>query len=339
MPALLHFCHRRLVDLRAWGISHASAERTPQGMNNDTYFVRAGVRGYVLRVYRNTAEPGHVRDEHDLLGALALLELPFAVPIPARTTSGDTLAVLELEDGPRLAALFERIPGAPARMIARDARRAGRAIAQLDLALARVDRPVRAPATIRDVHPLIPEPLDALEDLGAEQRRAARELIARVETEHDALAGSLPRQIVHGDFAYGNVLVDDHAVTGVIDFEFASADVRAADLACALYVTAVRSGEDQRWRLLEALAAGYRRSLALDPVEAAAIPALMRRRNAFGVIHWLGRQRQGIASPDEPLARIARGLMLSAWLDEHAPRVVATVMGAVGGSSPMRRAE
>ena len=100
-----------------------------------------------------------------------------------------------------------------------------------------------------------------------------------------------------------------------------------------MYVTTVRGDEQRRWPLLEALAAGYRRSLPLDPLEIAAIPDLMRRRSAFGLVHWIGRYRQGIAPKQEPLDRVGRAVMLGDWLDLHAARVAAT---AAGGFKPTR---
>ena len=60
------------------------------------------------------------------------------------------------------------------------------------------------------------------------------------------------------------------ARSGIVDFEFSGPDLRAADLACAIYITVVRSSEAERWPAIEALVAGYRRALALDPIEAAA---------------------------------------------------------------------
>jgi homoserine kinase type II len=319
----------RSPDLAAWPITSTAVSRAPDGRNNDTYFVDAAEGSYVLRVYQNTADPERVRDEHDLLGLLALHDLPFATPELVRTTSGDTLAVLESDHGPRLAALFVRIPGKEAAMITRDARLAGRALAQLDRALGQVPRAIKTPATIRDVHPLVPDPLDAIRELDLGHRYAiARELFERVDAAHDTLDASLPRQIVHGDFAFLNVLIHEGEVSGLVDFEFASSDFRAADLACALYVTTVRSSDADRWPLLEALAAGYRRALALDPTEIAAIPELMRRRSAFGLIHWIGRQLQGIASPNEAIERIDRAAMLARFLHEHADRVAAVAAGA-----------
>jgi homoserine kinase type II len=336
------------ADLRAWAITPTSRRRSEHGFNNDTFFVSAREGEFVLRVYRNTADPQRVRDEHDLLARLAMQELPFAVPVPLRTEEGDTLAVLESDAGPRLAALFDRIPGEPASLDVPNARLAGRALGQLDAALGRLDLPVRAPATLRDVHPLVSDPHAALADLAAERRveasgpaldrgldsfDRAHAIFDRVDAAREAIAASLPRQIIHGDFAFPNLLVDDGAVTGVLDFEFAGADVRAGDLACAMYVTVVRGDPARRWELLEALAAGYRRALPLDPLEVAAIPDLMLRRSAGGIVHWLGRWQQGIAPRAEPEARVGRSLRFVQWLDANAPRVAATV---AGGFKPPR---
>src|SRR5439155_22894601 len=128
-----------------------------------------------------------------------------------------------------------------------DARLAGRALAQLDVALARLDLPVRTPITLRDVHPLVPDPMAALDDLDLGPYRAGTiELFDRIITSHDALASSLPLQIVHGDFGYINVLLEGDKVTGLLDFEFAEPDMRAADLACAIYITGVRTPDAQR---------------------------------------------------------------------------------------------
>jgi homoserine kinase type II len=85
----------------------------------------AGARGggqrsrggaYVLRVYRNTADPGRVGYEHALLRALQRETLPFAVPCPVRTPEGATaMPVAPASPGgaPALAALFPQLPGGP----------------------------------------------------------------------------------------------------------------------------------------------------------------------------------------------------------------------------------
>jgi len=325
----------QLRDLAPWPIAATAIRRSEHGLNNDSYFVTAREGEFVARVYRNTADPARVRDEHDLLARLAQQELPFRVPVPLKTSDGDTLAVLETADGPRLASLSERIPGEPAPLDVPNARLAGRALAQLDGAFGRLDLPVRQPATLRDVHPLVPEPLAALDELDIGARAdPVRAVLDRVIAEHDALVASLPRQLIHGDFAFPNTLVEARKVTGMLDFEFAGADHRAADVAGALYVIAVRSDPRQTWAVLDAFLAGFRRSLEIDPLEAAAVPSLMLRRASFGLVHWIGRWRQGIAPRDEPLARVDRTTRFAAWLETNAPRVA---LAAAGEAAPAPR--
>lgn len=244
------------ADLRAWGVVPTDIAHATHGLNNDSHFVSSDEGEFVLRVYRNTADPARVRDEHDLLGRLQPQDLPFAVPSPAPTKDGDTLAVLETADGPRLAALFHRIPGDPATLDVVNARLAGRALAQLDAAFGRLDLPVRPPATLRDVHPLVTDPTESLDDLETGQRDAVARIFERVDASHGPMAVSLPRQIVHGDFAFPNVLVAEARVTGMLDFEFAGPDIRAVDLATAMYVISVRAPESDRWHVLEAFASG-----------------------------------------------------------------------------------
>lgn len=317
------------MDLSAWPITPRRIERTPHGLNNETFFVSADEGEFVLRLYRNTAEPKRVRYEHQILGLLAQQELPFQVPAPLRTRESDTVGVLETDAGPRLATVFFRIPGEPARGTVHDAHMAGRALGQLDVALAQLDIPVAMPITLADVHGLVPDPIAALEDLelGPDRARITG-LFEHVLTTRDMLVASLPRQLVHGDFGYINVLMDGDVVTGLLDFEFAEGDVRAADLACAIYITVVRTEQAERWPMLESLISGYRRALPLDPAEAAAVPDLLLRRSAFGIVHWIGRWRGGLCGPDEPLARVDRNALLTAWLDVNAPRLALAVAGA-----------
>src|SRR5207244_10543317 len=47
----------------------------------------------------------------------------------------------------------------------------------------------------------------------------------------DPLYASLPQQVTHGDFGFGNLLLRDGTVIGYLDFEHSGWDVRAMDLA------------------------------------------------------------------------------------------------------------
>jgi Ser/Thr protein kinase RdoA (MazF antagonist) len=317
-----------LAQLAPWPITPTSIAPTGSGVNNETYYVDATEGQFVLRVSRNTADPRRVRYEHELLGRLVAQELPFKTPVPLKTRENDTLAVFESDEGPQLATLFFRIPGEPGSATTALAYPAGRALGQLDAALARVDLPVREPIALADVHALVPDPLTALDDLDLEPDRSRiAQLFERVVTATAMLSATLPAQIVHSDFAFPNALFDEKVVTGLVDFEMAEPDLRAADLACAIYITIVRAAPNDRWSVLDALIGGYRRSLPLDPTEAAAIPDLLLRRSAFGIVHWIGRWRAGLCGPDEPLARVKRNGLLTEWLDANAARLALTVAG------------
>src|SRR2546428_11618324 len=107
------------------------------GYQNRTSYVSCATGDFVLRVYTNVSDPSRQRFEHELLRRLGAAGLPFAIPHPVPSTSGDTLRVV---DG-RLAALFVRIAGEPASEDDPVARRRGAAaLADVDPALGALGR-------------------------------------------------------------------------------------------------------------------------------------------------------------------------------------------------------
>jgi Ser/Thr protein kinase RdoA (MazF antagonist) len=318
------------IDLTRWPITPRALERIGPGVNNETYAVEAAEGAFVLRIYRNAAEPEAVRPEHELLGRLALIDLPFEIPRLVAGREGDTIVVLETPDGPALAALFHRIAGAPPPIDPPHARAAAAALARLDIALAAIDQSIgRAWVSPRNVHPLVDDPAAALDDLDLGQDAdAIRASLEQVDFEEHPLVASLPRQIIHGDFGLSNTLVRNGRVVGVVDFEFAGPDVRAMDLATLIYITVVRTPPDRRWPVLHALCAGYRSVLSLDPTEIGAVPSLILRHAAISFGHWTGRWRQGLSPIDDARERARRIARLATWLSDEGPRLVAVASGA-----------
>jgi Ser/Thr protein kinase RdoA (MazF antagonist) len=137
--------------LAAWALPRPWTVRPAGGMNNHSVHVTTPAGDYVLRIYRNTADPRRVGYEHDLLRALQRAGLPFAVPCPVATPTGATTvpAAPEHADGagrPALAALFPRLPGGPPSTDdLAQVRAAGEALAALHRALARVTLPSALP--------------------------------------------------------------------------------------------------------------------------------------------------------------------------------------------------
>jgi len=301
-----------------------------EGYQNATLFVGCASGDYVLKIYSNVAELGHRRFEHELLVRLALAGLPFAVPRPVPLADGDTLGSI---DG-RPASLFVRIEGdALPKDGGAHVRPAAAALARLDVAMSLLDsfghRPPRFEGDLGRVHPLVDDIGEAVEDAGLD---AARTTILHRALDHASeLAGpvyaSLPRQVTHGDFGFGNAIVKDGVVTGVVDFEHAGIDVRAMDLAAALYRFPAHEnalGECERF------GRAYSAVLPLDITEVAALPALLLVRSGVFVAHWVGRYRAGIATLDEVRPRAARALFTAGWVEDNGAELVHRAMGWIG---------
>ena len=312
-------------------------EQVSTGTNNLTYLVGTPGGPYFLRVYRNTDDPARIRYEHALLAALQHAGLPFAVPAPLATDRGETY--IEVEDGEKhaIAALFPAIAGVHPRLgdIAQAAV-CGEALAALDLALARteVDPSLPRLGTYGDlprVHPLVPDPVRMVEELPAPPRERSllhsflEDLLASIPD----LYVRLPRQVIHSDFSRGNALVVEDRVSGVLDFEVASPDIRAMDLAVGLWSFGLAARRSRNlWSLVEAFARGYGRLTAPTPGEIDALPILLRLREATSLVHWFGRFRQGLATEAGIAERETATLSLDDWLHVHGEELIRRVEDA-----------
>ncbi|SDT25828.1 phosphotransferase enzyme family protein [Actinopolymorpha singaporensis] len=323
-----HGAPTNLTDLLArWRVPAPDAVRPAgPGTNNSVHVVEAGGRRYVVRGYQNQSAD-RVAAEHRLLTGLADVGLSFAVPRPLPTRDGATF--VPTPSGP--VALFGYLPGRPAGRTTRDLALAGEVLAYLDLALAELPAGL-APADWRhplsEVHPAVPD----LGELAAELARvlpgeqgddpgwlhAAAE---RVDAMRVRWWETLPVQVVHNDFALGNLLVhDDGRPSAVLDFEFAGLDLRVADLVGAVSMaTAEWQPSD---RATDVLCRAYLSRLPLSTAERAAFPDLLRLRALESLVWRAGRWRQGQARLDEVRDRLAGARQLDRWLEQHGPTLV-----------------
>jgi homoserine kinase type II len=300
------------------------------GYQNATLFVRCAAGEYVLKIYSNTGERAHRRFEHELLGRLALAELPFAVPRPVRGADGDTLHVV---DG-QLAALFlliegEALPKDGGAYVAR----AAAALARLDVTLGELERfdnrPPRFDGDLRRVHPLVDDLDEAAAESGLDDARAEtlRRILQRTSELATPLYASLPSQLIHGDFAFGNTLVKQGVIAGLVDFEHSGWDVRAMELAAALYRFPAHDdplGESDRF------GRAYCAVLPLDLTELGALPALLLVRSGVFVAHWVGRRRAGLADIDDVRPRAGRALFTAEWVTDNGEELVRRALGWIG---------
>jgi len=296
--------------LPLWGIDPSSRlSRLERGESNRTYRVDAADGTYALRIYGDRAT-GPVRFEHELLVALAGVELPFATPVPVALAAGGTVAVAEEPAGPRLAALFRWIPGQnPDDDDVAAMALGGAALGRLDRALAEVRTTLGPPAfggDITRVHPAVTD-LASLGELDDEARAYVRRAADRAARGY----AGLPQQLVHGDFAFGNVLLEGGRVSGMLDFEFAGVDARAMELAAALVIVLSKGNGEALWR---PFVRAYLATHPLSAPERAAIPDLIVARCAVVLVWWIGRHRMD-ATPHERLERhVRRALVLEEWV-------------------------
>jgi homoserine kinase type II len=317
--------------LDAWGLSRPRAiAKAEGGYQNATLFVSCETGEFVLRVYSNVVDPARQRFEHELLRRLGTAELSFAVPRPLPSDDGDTLRVI---DG-RLAVLFGRIPG---ETIAKDGGpyldRAAAALAELDVALAQLlefeHRPPIFDGDLTRVHPLVDDLAEAVGESGLDRDRGSALMrdLERTAELAPLLYSSLPQQVTHGDFAFGNTLVHNGRVTGLLDFEHSGIDVRAMDLAVALYRF---PAYDDALGQADAFGRAYSSVLPLDPTEIVALPALLELRAGLSLMHWIGRMRAGLAAIEDIRPRAGRAAFTYEWVRANGNELVRHGIGWIG---------
>lgn len=316
--------------LSAWELGEPRMLRsTEAGINNLSRFVDTPGGTFFLRVYLNTNELGHIRYEHALLIALADADLSFAVPRPLLTCSGESFTRVQDSKGDMIASLFPLIPGQhPRRGDVSATVLCGEALAELDDALARVVVDPRLPryGTYGDLaggySPTTIEQLPIPRERKLQLIASFEELLGEVPR----LYADLSRQTIHSDMYPANSLIHDGRVTGILDFEFASPDLRAMDFAVGIKAFGLSVSETtDKWACIEAFARGYSRRISLTYAEVVALPVLLRLGMAASLVHWLGRLERGYTTEADIVERSGDLLALDEWLDAHGERLVERV--------------
>jgi homoserine kinase type II len=275
----------------------ARIEERNSGMNNTTrYAVLENGQVQVLRIYENHRSTQKLAVEHELLLQLVRQELPFQIPCPLHTSQGGTWTIAP--DG-KLAALFSYLPGAKPTDDRHDLSYAyGRVAGQLTLAMEGLQL---------DAAPSYP-PYDELLDPDTEEVAMSARRLYQSDPDLTALAGDagelldildslsgkaesirrLNRQWIHGDFSYANALVEGEYILAVLDFEFATRDLRAMELAVCLAEQLSAPGGLSA-NVVKDMMAGYRSVRALETEELKWLPELIQLRKLDVFLHFLHR--------------------------------------------------
>ncbi len=316
----------------AWPVAGPWSLTPLQGGTNNLIW-RVGTadgQSYVLRLTPDITRIPRIRYEAALLQALQGKQLPFLLPIPLQAKSGDMIVSFEQETGtPALATLQPLLPGSlPERDDSSNASQAGSTLALLDVALATLPeiqppegfQPLPPFGELADWHPLVPDPLAAIELLPIERdwARQIRANLSRVIEMNDVLYTQLPQQLLHRDYDPANILMHDRQVTAVLDFEFAGTDIRALDICVALSWWPVNLlGTGKEWDIIDALGKAYLSHFPLSEAELLAIPDLWRLRDATSLVHRMGRYLAGLETDDRMQGRVRHSLWREMWLSAN----------------------
>lgn len=290
----------------------------------------AGGERYVLRLFPDLTQLPRLRYEATLLMALSNVDLPFRLPLPIRTRTGESIAFLEQEaETLAFAILSPFLPGEhPDRNDPSLVPPAGAAMAALDNALAALPKraatdrfePTFSYRGLVSGYAPVPDPLAAVERLPIERdgARQIQNILAPVLEEVPDLYVRLPQQLLHLDYDPANIFMEDRRVTAVFDFEFAGVDLRVIELCVALSWWPVNQmGTGKEWAVMDAFATAYVAGFPLSEEELRAIPDVLRLRDAGSLVHRMARYFAGRETDATIQQRVEHSLWREAWLVAH----------------------
>ncbi len=290
---------------------------------------------YVLRLIPDLSRIPRVHYEAALLEALTSRQPSFSLPMPLKASNGDTVVLFEQEIGTQAGAVLTYL--LPGRLLDRNnlslATHGGVTLAWLDHALAILPEtfvPQGNPlqqtyGQLACSHPLAPDPLITIEQLPIERETMLQmqHILATTIAAVDNLYRSLPQQLLHCDYAPGNILVQENQITAILDFEFAGVDLRVLEICVALSWWPINVlGTGKEWDIIDAFGNAYIKHFPLDEAELLAFPNIWRLRDATSFVHRMGRYMAGLETNARIQDRVQHSLWREAWLSANQETLV-----------------
>lgn len=281
-----------------------------EGVENSNFLVQTDDgASYILTLYEKRVNPADLPWFLGLMRHLAGNGVTCPLPIVGR----DGTALRTLAGRP--AALFSFLKGlSPRHITASHCAGVGAALAKLHLAGADYPATRRNALSVDGWRPLFELARDRADEV---MPGLAAEIAAELDDLERRWPADLPKGVIHADLFPDNVFFRGDAVSGVIDFYFACADLYAYDLVIAMNAWCFEPDRafnvTKARRLLDAYAA----IRPLSAAEAAALPLLARgaavRFLLTRLYDWLNTPAGALVRPKDPLeylriARFHRGL-------------------------------
>lgn len=322
---------RQLI-VEQWSLlTEATFEPTVQGSSNATYFVNTPNNRFVLKLYSETAKAAQIQYEYSLLTFLQHTDLPFAVPVPIGTASGEMLTVVELDGKPLTVALLPYIAGQPMnRRNLEQVQSAGFSLAKLHHQLANFDRQgklAKLPfwGKLTQIHPQVKDPLAVPQilSLGLKEQTQFEQLLEEVIDAAPHLYKMLPIQTIHADYITPNILIERERVVGILDFEFATRDLRLLDYLSSLDQFASFPWKENRFHdIVRAFGTGYQACSCLTQAEMEAAVSVWKLQRASSLIYWAGWLIEGKVSHRKVVDAVLETLMFETWLESNQKRLL-----------------
>jgi homoserine kinase type II len=312
-------------------LAEATFEPTAQGISNATYFVDTPNHQFVLKLYAATTDTAQIRYEHSLLAFLEHANFPFSIPVPICASSGETFIAVEA-DGPTLhVALLPRLVGQPMdRQNLNQVQSAGSALAKLHRQLANFDpqgQSARLPfwGALDQIHPQVSEPLKIPEilNLGLEDHNRFSQSLNEAIEVAPHLYATLPIQTIHADYLTPNILVENDEVVGILDFEFATRDLRLFDYLSSLDQFASFPWKEVHFEdIVRAFSTGYRACSALTVEETEAVILVWKLQRVSSLIYWTGWLIEGKGNRQKVVEAVVETFRFETWLESNQTKLL-----------------
>ncbi|MEL6460936.1 MAG: phosphotransferase [Cyanobacteria bacterium J06621_15] len=312
--------------LSQWSIKNPKVQSTNQGTVNKTFFVETYNHKdkFVFKLYDNSTTTEQIKYEHSLLTFLQSCDLSFNVPAPIPIDSGETLLITNQNNSSLKFSLQKYISGQPAnRQNLNHIFVAGQALGELHRALISFDSQgnlAKLPrwGELNKIHPLIKNPLEVPQLLNLEKPQQQRliKILREVIEIAPNLYENLQLQITHADYLCPNVLIKDNRVNGVIDFEFATYDLRLLDFIAALDHFSRIGNETPVWERIEAFIKGYKKYNSLSNSEIEALISTWKLQQANCIVYWTGWLLEEKVTYESVLNGVIKIFLLEDWLKD-----------------------
>lgn len=209
-------------------------------------------------------------------------------------------------------------------------RSAGFALGKLHCHLAKFDPQgqfARLPfwGMLGQIHPQVKDPLvvPQILRLGLEEEKHFSQLLNEAIETTPHLYATLPLQTIHADYIAPNILVENDRVVGILDFEFATYDLRLLDYLSSLDQFASFPWKNDRFEeIVQAFSTGYRACSSLTVAEMSAAITVWKLQRLSSLVYWTGWLLEGKGNRQQIVDAVMETLRFETWIESNQQRLL-----------------